>query len=164
MSQGSLNPKIRLLGQKVCPVSCLHTGTQTHRQNDYCGHPFRVSGFFSFNLSSRISPIIIQMLQHLVLHNFLEFFLIIDRKEITEMTKQDIYVSSHHQVSFSVSYTQNQGEYTRNFQIAVGTLSALAIIVSGYRLVFPCTGFKIFLKLFFCLNSIRSCFIDNFNI
>ena len=35
MSQGSLNPKIRLLSQKVCPVSCLHTDghtdTQTHR-------------------------------------------------------------------------------------------------------------------------------------
>ena len=46
MSQGSLNPKIRLLSQKVCPVSCLHTDTHTDRQNDYCGHPFRVSGFF----------------------------------------------------------------------------------------------------------------------
>ena len=30
---------------------------KTHRQNDYCGHPFRVSGFFYFNLSSRIGPI-----------------------------------------------------------------------------------------------------------
>ena len=24
-----LNPKIRFLGQKVCPVACLHTHTQT---------------------------------------------------------------------------------------------------------------------------------------
>ena len=31
MSQGSLNPKIWFLGQKVCPVACL----QTHRQNVY---------------------------------------------------------------------------------------------------------------------------------
>ena len=38
MSQGSLNPNIRFLG---VPCSLL-----THRQNDYCGHPFRVSGFF----------------------------------------------------------------------------------------------------------------------
>ena len=38
MSQGSLNPKIRFLGQKVYPVA--------HTQSDYCGHPFRVSGFF----------------------------------------------------------------------------------------------------------------------
>ena len=45
MSQGSLNPKIRFLGQKVCPVARGHTDRQTHRhESDYCGHPFRVSG------------------------------------------------------------------------------------------------------------------------
>ena len=43
-SKGSFNPKIRFISQKVCPVACLHT--QLHRQSDYCGHPFRVSGFF----------------------------------------------------------------------------------------------------------------------
>ena len=31
MSQGSLNPKIRFLGQKMCPVACLHTDGQTDR-------------------------------------------------------------------------------------------------------------------------------------
>ena len=31
MSQGSLNPKIRLLGQKVCPVAHSQTHRQTHR-------------------------------------------------------------------------------------------------------------------------------------
>ena len=46
MSQGSLNPKIRFLGQKVCHVACLHTDGRTDRQSDYCGHPFRVSGMF----------------------------------------------------------------------------------------------------------------------
>ena len=39
MSQGSLNPKIRFLGQKK------HTETHTH-ESDYCGHPFKVSGVF----------------------------------------------------------------------------------------------------------------------
>ena len=52
-SQGSCNPKIRFLDQKVCPVA----RTQTHRPSDYFWHPFRVSGFFPFNLSSRIGPI-----------------------------------------------------------------------------------------------------------
>ena len=53
MSQGSLNP--RFLGQKVCPVACY----QTHRQNDYCGHPFRVSGFFpsTYHQGSAQQPI-----------------------------------------------------------------------------------------------------------
>ena len=50
MSQGLFNPKIRFLVEKVCPVACLHTDRQTDgqtdRQSDYCGHPFRVSGFF----------------------------------------------------------------------------------------------------------------------
>ena len=43
MSQGSLNPKIRSLGQKMCPVAWLRTDTH---ESDYCGHPFRVSGVF----------------------------------------------------------------------------------------------------------------------
>ena len=34
MSQGSLNPKIRFLGQKVCPVAHSHTDRQTHRHTD----------------------------------------------------------------------------------------------------------------------------------
>ena len=29
MSQGSLNPKIRFLGQKMCPVASPHRETQT---------------------------------------------------------------------------------------------------------------------------------------
>ena len=41
-----LNQKMHIfesfLGQKVCPVDC----AQTLRHTDYCGHPFRVSGFF----------------------------------------------------------------------------------------------------------------------
>ena len=44
MSQGSLNPKIRFLGQKVCSVA--HGQTDTH-ESEYRGHPFRVSGCFS---------------------------------------------------------------------------------------------------------------------
>ena len=35
-----------------------HTHIHTHTQSDYWGHPYRVSGFFSFNLSSRIGPIL----------------------------------------------------------------------------------------------------------
>ena len=56
MAQGSLNPKNRFLGQKVC-VAHTRTHRHTDRQNDYCGHSFRVSGFFPFNLSSRVVPI-----------------------------------------------------------------------------------------------------------
>ena len=44
MSQGSLNPKIRFLGQNMCSVARGRTGRHTH-------------GSFSFNLSSRIGPI-----------------------------------------------------------------------------------------------------------
>ena len=40
---GSLNPKIRFLGLKVCSVAREHTDTH---ESDYCGHPFRVSGVF----------------------------------------------------------------------------------------------------------------------
>ena len=45
MFQGSLDPKIRFLGQKVCSVARLHTHTDTHR-SEYRGHPFRVSRIF----------------------------------------------------------------------------------------------------------------------
>ena len=47
MSQGSLDPKIRFLGQKVCSVARVQTHRQTHRhESEYRGHPFRVSGIF----------------------------------------------------------------------------------------------------------------------
>ena len=47
MSQESLNPKIRFLGQKMCSVARLQSDRQTHtHESDYRGHPFRVSGFF----------------------------------------------------------------------------------------------------------------------
>ena len=34
MSQGSLDPKIRFLGQKVCSVARVQTDRRTHRQTD----------------------------------------------------------------------------------------------------------------------------------
>ena len=34
MSQGSLDPKIRFIGQKVCSVARVQTDRQTHRQTD----------------------------------------------------------------------------------------------------------------------------------
>ena len=47
MSQGSLDPKIRFIGQKVCSVARVHTDRQTDRhESEYRGHPFRVSGIF----------------------------------------------------------------------------------------------------------------------
>ena len=51
MPQGSLDPKIRFLGQKVCSVARVQTERRTHRQTDrheseYRGHPFRVSEIF----------------------------------------------------------------------------------------------------------------------
>ena len=51
MFQGSLNPKIIFLAQKLWPVARVQRNTQTDRQTDtheseYRGHPFRVSGFF----------------------------------------------------------------------------------------------------------------------
>ena len=58
MFQGSLNPKIRYLGQKVCPVA----RWQTHRHTWkwlLCA-PFQGFRSFSFNLSSRIGPIQIE--------------------------------------------------------------------------------------------------------
>ena len=45
MSQGSLNPKIRFLGQKVCSVAPV----QTHRHTDtkpITGDPFKFQEFF----------------------------------------------------------------------------------------------------------------------
>ena len=49
VSQGSLNPKIRFLGQKVCPVGCLltdgHTDRQTHTKVTIEG---TLSGFRDF--------------------------------------------------------------------------------------------------------------------
>ena len=51
MSQGSLDPKIRFLGQKMCSVVRIQTDTQTdthtdRHESEYRGHPFRVSGVF----------------------------------------------------------------------------------------------------------------------
>ena len=43
MSQGSLNQKIRFLGQKVCSVARVHTDKH---ESEYRGQPLRVSGFF----------------------------------------------------------------------------------------------------------------------
>ena len=50
MSQGSLNPKIRFLGQKMWPVARSQTHRRTDTQSDYWGHPFRISGFQDFFL------------------------------------------------------------------------------------------------------------------
>ena len=51
MSQGSLNPKIRFLGQKACPAARPQTDTHTHTKVTTVG---TLAGFqdFSFNLSS----------------------------------------------------------------------------------------------------------------
>ena len=51
MSQGSLDPKNRFLGQKVYSVARVQTDRQTDTQTDihgiqYRGQPFRVSGIF----------------------------------------------------------------------------------------------------------------------
>ena len=46
-SQGSFNPKTRLLGQTKGVLCSLHTDTQTDTyKSEYGGHPFRVSGIF----------------------------------------------------------------------------------------------------------------------
>ena len=47
MSQGSFNPKIRFLGQKVCSVACVQTHTQTHTKVTTEG---TLSGFQDFFL------------------------------------------------------------------------------------------------------------------
>ena len=54
MSEGSLNPKIRFLGQKVYPAACSHTDTQTDIVNTE--DPFQGSRNFPFNLSSSTGP------------------------------------------------------------------------------------------------------------
>ena len=46
MSQGSFNPKIRILVEKVCPVACL----QTDRQTDRVTTVGTLSGFQDFFL------------------------------------------------------------------------------------------------------------------
>ena len=58
MSQWSLNPKIRFLGQKVCPVARPQTDGHTHRHTRkwLLRAPFQGFRMFSFHLSSRIGP------------------------------------------------------------------------------------------------------------
>ena len=58
MSQGSFNPKIRFLGQKVCSVARLQTHIQTdrHTRKWLLRAPFQGFRSFAFNLSSRIGP------------------------------------------------------------------------------------------------------------
>ena len=51
-----IQPKNQVPRPKGVPCSP-STDRHTHTQSDYCGHPFKVSGFFSINLSSRIGPI-----------------------------------------------------------------------------------------------------------
>ena len=47
MSQGSLDPKIRFLAQKLWSVACVQRNRQTDRhESENRGHPFRVSGIF----------------------------------------------------------------------------------------------------------------------
>ena len=68
MSQGSLDPKIRFIGQKVCSVARVqtdrHTDTQTDKQTQKWIQRTPFQGFrnVSFNLSSRIGPISLQIL------------------------------------------------------------------------------------------------------
>ena len=59
MSQGTLDPKSRFLGQKMCFVARVQTDTQTDRQTRKWIHRTPFQGFrnFSFSLSSRIGPI-----------------------------------------------------------------------------------------------------------
>ena len=59
MSQGSLDPKITFLCQKVCSVARMQTHRQTDRQTRKWIQRTPFQGFrnFSFNLSSRIGPI-----------------------------------------------------------------------------------------------------------
>ena len=48
MSQGSLDPKIRFLDEKMCSVARVQTDRQTDRhESEYRGHPFKVLGVFS---------------------------------------------------------------------------------------------------------------------
>ena len=50
MSQGSFNPKIRFLVEKVCPVACLQTDRQTDRQTHRVTTEGTLSGFQDFFL------------------------------------------------------------------------------------------------------------------
>ena len=56
MSQGSFDPNIRFIGQKVCSVARMQIDRQTDTK---VNTEDTLSGFqeFSFNLSSRIGPI-----------------------------------------------------------------------------------------------------------
>jgi len=60
MSQGSFNPKIRFLSQKVCPLARGQADTQTdrHTRKWLLWAPFQTFRSFSFNLSSSIGPMI----------------------------------------------------------------------------------------------------------
>ena len=62
MSQGSLNPKIRILGQKVCSVVHGRTDTQTHTKVTTVG---TLSGFQEFFIQPIIKdrPNIIKPIQ-----------------------------------------------------------------------------------------------------
>ena len=60
LSQGSLNPKIRFLGQKMCYV--VHLRTDTHTRKWLLWAPFQGFRSFSFNLSSRIGPKIVDFI------------------------------------------------------------------------------------------------------
>ena len=57
MSQGSLDPKIWFLGQKMWPVTRAHTDKNTDRHTEWLlWAPFQGFRIFSFNQSSRIGP------------------------------------------------------------------------------------------------------------
>ena len=78
MSQGSLDPKIRFIGQKVCSVARVQTGRQTRKWIQRT--PFQGFRNFPFNLSSRIGPIYVLYLIHipiLVLIACIVFFCIV---------------------------------------------------------------------------------------
>ena len=53
MSQGSLDPKIRFIGQKVCSVARVQTHTKVNTEDTLSGFQ---EFFLHFNLSSRIGP------------------------------------------------------------------------------------------------------------
>ena len=68
MSQGSLDAKIRVQGQKMCSVARGQTDTHTRKwiQRAPC-QGFRM---FSFNLSSKIGPIIYTTQTHMKSKNY----------------------------------------------------------------------------------------------
>ena len=79
MSQGSLNPKIRFLGQKVWPVARGRTDGQTdgHTRKWKQRAPFQGFRSFSFNLSSRIGPIYLFITRNWLKSNNLETFTLV---------------------------------------------------------------------------------------